>query len=234
MIHRDQIPYILFFIVCIAVSILLYTVDAAKVDYTTKVEGTGAISTNTGEMWYADSNGQYNGGSSGEHLMSGVGDFTYSRSDSYDATVNNRYTQDEKSTFKNGVIFDSELYMEDSSANVSAQSAYARYGGYLSETDITTAKFVNDANMSMGQQAAWNGVGLYTTDVGYEVALGTGDNETKINYVAESRKRQSVYTNETGGAIARVEFDYTDFADAYMANSSSETTSNSNTLGETQ
>lgn len=213
------------FIILIA-AILITPSLAAIAEFSLAAEGIGSLSINNGENWNAGTVGagflhsgdQYNGGSSGDHLISGHGQFQYQDTSTLDATINNRYTQSGSSEFHNGVLFENTLGMEDASANVTDQHVNARYGGYLTETRIDNAKFVNNANLSVGQQAEWNGVGHYYGEVNYGVTLGTGGNNSQIDYINEGTKRFDVVTNESGGGRARPQFRYVDFSDSYFAN----------------
>ncbi|MDD1729835.1 MAG: hypothetical protein LUQ50_12285 [Methanospirillum sp.] len=213
-------------LVIIITTILICPSLAAIAEFSLSAEGIGSLSIYNGENWNAGTVGagfmhngdQYNGGSSGDHLISGHGNFQYQDTSTLDATINNRYTQSGNSEFHNGVLFENTLDMDDASANVTDQHVSAKYGGYLTEAQIDNAKFVNNANLSVGQQAEWNGVGHYYGEVRYGVTLGTGGNESQIDYVNDGSKQFDIVTNESGGGRARPQFRYIDFSDSYFAN----------------
>jgi len=218
-----------FWVVLFALFVFIAPAYAAQAKYSLTVEGDGSLIINNGESWSAGYLGtgamptgkQYNGGSSGDHLVSGPGSFQYQDSSDTDARVNDRYTQSGYSQFHNGVLFDNTLYMQDSSANVSDQYASTRFGGYLTESEIQTAKFVNNANMSSGQEVQWAGPGIYEGEITYGVELDSGGNTT-VGYENGGRKFFSFVTNQTGWGHARPEYSHTDFSDTFIFSASDE------------
>jgi hypothetical protein len=210
----------------VALFLIFHIVSAAQASFSVSAEGSGTLFVNNGERWNAGMVGngfmhngeQYNGGTSSDRLVSGNGNFHYDDSSTLDARINNRYSQNGFSEFHNGVNFETHSSLADASANVTEQYADATYGGMLQEAYIKNAKFINNANMSAGQQAVWNGAGQYHSSVNHGVSLGTGGNSSTIDYVNDGHKKLDFYTNQSGGGNVRPEFSYTDFSDSYLAN----------------
>ncbi|HWQ64829.1 MAG TPA: hypothetical protein VN429_10470 [Methanospirillum sp.] len=215
-------------IICLLFTLylIIHIALAAQATFSVSAEGAGTFFVNNGEQWNAGMVGngfmhngeQYNGGTSADQIVSGNGNFHYEDSSTLDARINNRYSQSGFSEFHNGVNFGTHSSLADASANVTEQYADATYGGFLQEAYIKNSKFVNNANMSAGQQVAWNGAGQYHGSVNYGVSLGTGGNSSTIDYVNEGHKKIDMYTNQSGGGNVRPEFSYTDFSDSYLAN----------------
>lgn len=236
--------------ICVCAVYIFETADAAKIDIKMTGEGTGSVVRNMDTTWATGDNLQrvrshdyYNGGTSGSVALTAPGQFRYQTSDSVDATMNNRYTQTGYLEFQNGGVFSESLSMEDNTPNatpvectagnlgqdqVQSQGGYpnhqmvsTEYTGLLQAAQIDTAKFVNDANLSFGQEARWDGAGLYTGDTSYSIEAGGDKNSTVMNYRTSGHDHMFTSTNQTGGAIMRPEISYTDFSDVFVTNSSS-------------
>jgi hypothetical protein len=210
MFEMNRIFLVMILVTVLVISPVLSETPGASVSFSMNADGLGSLWYNAQEAWNADSGSQYNDGFSSDRFITGTGTFSYSHKDALNASINNRYTQKDELSVSNGILFENFLSLDDSSMNGTKQHVDVAYSGYLPEVEIKTAKFVNNADLSMGQQAAWNKAGMYTGQVRHKVA-GTGS----VNYINEANRRFAIVTNESGGAIARPEFDYYDFSDQY-------------------
>jgi len=194
-------------------------------------QGSGSVIRNVDITWETGADGQYLGGASGHVLLTGPGDFQYQTKDTIDATKNNRYNQTGYVQADRGVVFSDTVSMVSTQPN---QEASVEYSGIMQSAEISTAKYVSDANLSMGQQAAWDGAGLYSGETGYSVDLVNEDDDTITTYRTASRDHFFISTNLSGGAIVRPEFNFIDFSDAFIFNTTSanETAVNNTTVEE--
>lgn len=263
---RDRKYWILAILLAVSFVILMsHQANAAQATIKLSAQGTGSIVDNSDRTWASGddlqrvrSSDQYTGGTAGQILLTAPGPFQYQTTDTLDARVNNRYTSSEYTKFENGGVFSDSLFIDDNTPNATPiectagnlgsessqtgnpthQVAGAEYTGLLQAAEVSTSKFVSDANLSIGQQAAWDGAGLYTGDTMYSVEVGGDANTTEMNYRATAHDHFFVSTNMTGGAIVRPEFNFIDFGDAFVTNSTStpvyENSSNltSNTTGD--
>lgn len=205
---------------------LVSFVSGASTINSFSAQGSGSIIRNLGHAWSAGSGDISLGGSSNSQLLTAPGDFQYQARDMIDATTNNRYNQTGYTSFSSGGVFGESLSMEETDMG---QSAVVSHDGILQSAEISTAKFISDANMSMGQQAAWQGAGMFTRDVAYSVDIAQSNDQDPyhvksdigINYQAISSEHSMISTNATGGAIVRPEFSFIDFGDAYVVNKTS-------------
>jgi hypothetical protein len=214
MFEVNRIILILILVAILGIFPVLGDIPGASASFSMNADGVGSIWYHAQEAWNADSGSQYNNGFSGDRFITGPGTFSYTHQDTLNASINNRYTQKDTLSVSNGILFESSLSLDDKSMNGTKQQVDVQYGGYLSEAEITTAKFMNNANLSMGQQAAWNGVGMYTGQVRQKVTNEQSGSEA-VNYINEAHRRFGVVTNASGGAIVRPEFDYYDFSERY-------------------
>ena len=195
--------------------LLIYSVSGAVVTNSFTAEGTGSVGRNLDLNWQSGMDSEFVGGSAGSLLLTAPGAFQYQTSDKVDATTNNRYNETGYVRFDNGGVGSESASMYDSYPN---QQASVTHDYILQTTEIDTAKFVSDANMSIGQQAAWDGAGLYTRDASYSVEITRESNDSTMHYRTDSSDHGIISTNMTGGARVRPQFSYIDFSDAFIFN----------------
>jgi hypothetical protein len=164
-------------------------------------------------------------------IMTSPGDFQYQTKDTLDATKNNRYNQTGYYRFDDGgFVYD----MASSETSDPYQSVFAGYGGYVGSAEVSSAKFVNDADMLIGQQAQWDGAGIYVGDAEHTVSSEVTENTVKKTYRTTGRDHFVIDTNASGGAIVRPEFSFMDFGDAFIfTNSSSNLSANNTSVNQT-
>lgn len=206
--------------------LIITPVFAASTINTFSAQGSGSIMRNLETSWSAsaslpgvldwmntDTTGQSIEGTSGSNLLTSGGDFRYQTRDVIDATENNRYNSSGYYLFADGGIFSEMLSMTD---NDVGQGATISHDGILQSAEIQTAKLVSDANISMGQQAEWEGAGLFSRDINYWIDITRESDNTVFTYEGSSNEHSWISTNSTGGAIVRPEFSFIDFSDAYI------------------
>jgi len=216
----------------LAAFLMLFLISSASAAITTtdlSAQGSGMISRNIDTIWETGQNNQTLGGSAGHVLLTGPGDFKYQTKDTIDATRNNRYNQTGYVSSDGGLVFSDSVSMTSTQPG---QEASVEYTGIMQSADIETAQYVSDATLSAGQQAAWDGAGLYTGETGYSVDLVNEDDDSITTYRTASRDHFFISTNLTGGAIVRPEFNFIDFSDAFIFNSSANETAVNNTTVE--
>lgn len=196
---------------------------AATTSNTFTAEGVGAIIQSSDLSWQSGEDNNTIGGSSGSILLTAPGQFQYQTADNLDAVTNNFYNSTGYSRFDTGGVFEESASMATSDPY---QTVTGRHYGFLQTAELETAKFVENADLSIGQIAAWDGSGLYTRDIDYTV---TAENEAyghTYTYRTDARDHRTVTTNQTGGARVRPEFSFVDFSDAFIFNVSSNATVN--------
>lgn len=161
---------------------------------------------------------QYNGGQSGTHLMMGPGNFTYDGTHTLDATVNDKYTGDKSWATDGGVLWDDSLGVADSSVNVTDQYVNTRYGGFAQSAEVSDSKFINNANMSHAEKIQTAGAALFSKDVSYGVTLGTGGENSTIDYINNGKIHEVFKSGVNGTLQAKLQFDWNDFSDSWAAN----------------
>lgn len=192
---------------------------AATVSDSFTAEGNGVIIQNTESTWQSGYDNKIMSGSSGSILLTAPGPFQYQTKDNQDATINNFYNSSGYVRFDNGGVFEESAGIATSDPD---QKANVRHYGFLQTAEIDSAKFVEDADLSIGQQAAWDGAGLYTRDRSYEVQAQLETEGSTYTYRTESRDYRVISTNSTGGARVRPEFSYTDFSDVFIFNTTTD------------
>jgi hypothetical protein len=234
----------------------------ANVKFSLSAEGIGTISTNSDKIWESGSNigrvkstDQYTGGSAGHITLTAPGDFQYQTVETIDASVNNRYTGTEYQKFQNGGVTSTSISMDDNTPNqspiactaseiVAGNDAVAggtplnqwvdgQYTGIFQDVEMDNSKFVNDANVSISSETRYDGYALYTGHVASQAEVGGDKNKTTENYKSYTRDSFTFTSNATGGGIVRPEFSFTDFSDAFVANSSSNLTHNETEVNQT-
>jgi hypothetical protein len=190
------------------------SVNASIVDNKFSSEGVGSVMRNIDVDWQSEVGTGYVGGTSGSILLTAPGFFQYQTRDKMDATINNRYNQTGSTNISNGGVGSDSVSMISNSPE---QYASVDHSWILKAAQIESAKFVSDANLSMGQEARWDGSGMYTRDVNYAVHDSGMKGSSVASYLLESSDHSIVSTNQTGGSITRPEFSYTDFSDSFIA-----------------
>jgi hypothetical protein len=213
-------------ILLIATFFLTSIVSASIVDNTFTSEGIGSVMRNVDIDWQSEVGAGYVDGSSGSILLTAPSDFQYQTRDKIDATINNRYNQTGFTKFRNGGVGSDSVSMNTNSPE---QYASVDHSWILQSAEIDNAKFVSDANLSMGQEARWDGNGMYTRDVNYGVHISRKKGNEAASYLLESSDHSVVSTNETGGSITRPEFSFTDFTDSFITRDIDNETANQTT-----
>lgn len=193
---------------------------AAITENTVTIQGSASVMRHVVTEWGSEVNGEYNEGGSKSRMLTAPGDIRYQTTDVLDGTVNNRYTQTGYVEVNDGMIFEDTVSMGDSTPG---QSVAISHSGILESAVIDTAKFVNDANVSMGQRADISGTGMYFRDVDTAVALFENTDEVygyiadQYSYTTTTSDRLAVFTNETDSIIVRPEFRFDDFVDNHIS-----------------
>jgi hypothetical protein len=237
------------FVALIIIAFIIPSSFAAVATMKVTAQGTGSIVMNSDRTWESgddlqrvNSGDQYNGGTSGNILLTAPGDFRYQTSDKLDATVNNRYNRTDYYKFDNGGIFSNSLSMTDNTPNLTPvectagnlgsvssqagtpdhQTASAEFTGLLQSAEVDSASFVNDANLSIGQHATFGGAGMYIGDSGFDTEVGGSNASRTMNYRNSGKDHLFASTNTTGYIDIKPEFSYTDFSDAFVTNQTGE------------
>jgi hypothetical protein len=208
--HEGKMKIWCVFILLLA---LVSFVSAASTLNTFSAQGSGSIMRNLDTTWESAKDGVSIGGTSGSVILTGSGDFRYQTKDITDATENNHYNSTGYSQFTDGGVFTESVSMTDQDVG---QTASVSQAGILGSAEIQTARFVSDANLSMGQQASWDGSGFYSRDLQYGIDISRTVDKNEYRYQGSSTEHSWISTNQTGGAIVRPEFSFTDFSDAYL------------------
>jgi hypothetical protein len=202
-------------IVTLCLFLFVFSASAAVVTNTFSAQGTGSVVRNIDTNFEYGVGDDFVSGSSGSVLLTAPGAFQYQTKDTTDASINNRYNESGYSQFDNGGVGSDSVSMESSSP---AQYASVDHSWILQTAEIQTAKFVSDSNLSMGQQASWDGAGLYTRDAEYGVGIISTKDGKSIHYRSDQTDHSMISTNSTGGAIVRPEFSFTGFEDSFAVN----------------
>lgn len=205
----------------IVLIIIISSVSAATVSNSFSAQGSGSLMRNTDTVWESGTDSETIAGSSGNVLLTAPGEFQYQTRERTDATVNNGYNMTGYVRFDRGGVGSDSLSMQDTGTG---QKAAVEHAYILQAPEISTAKYVSDANLSMGQQAAWDGAGLYTRDLSYQVDLKRETEDGTLYYRTSSSDHAVIFTNLSEGAIVRPEFDFVSFSDAFIFNASINTT----------
>lgn len=192
---------------------------AASTSNTFTAEGRGAIIQNSFSSWQSGEDNNTIGGSSGAALLTAPGEFQYQTADNIDATTNNFYNSTGYTRFDAGGVFEESASIATSDPY---QTVTGKHSGFLQTAEIETAKFIENADLSIGQIAAWDGPGTYIRDIDYSVTAETETDGHTYTYRTDSRDHRAIITNSSGGARARPEFTFTDFSDAFIFNMSTD------------
>ena len=205
--------------------------SAAVVTNSFSAQGVGSVARNIDTEFEYGVGSDFVGGTSQSVLLTAPGQFQYQTKDTTDASINNRYNQTGYVRFDNGGVGSDSVSMVASSPS---QNADVDHSWILQTAELQTAKFVSDTNLSMGQQASWDGAGLYTRDMSYGVEIvGTKDGKG-THYRSGQTDHGVISTNMTGGAIVRPEFSFTGFEDSFAVNTTADVNQTNQTTNETQ
>ncbi len=208
---------------------LISSVSAAVATTDLSAQGSGMMTRNIDTTWETGQNNQTLGGSAGHVILTGPGDFKYQTKDTIDATRNNRYNQTGYVSSDGGLVFSDSVSMTSTQPG---QEASVEYTGIMQSADIETAQYVSDATLSAGQQAAWDGAGMYSGETSYTVDISNEQDKVTTTYRTKTHDSFRFSTNVSGGAIVRPEFNFIDFSDAFIFNSSANETAVNNTTVE--
>jgi len=179
------------------------------------VQTLGAVHRTLDISWASGIDNESLSGNSGSVLLTAPGDVKYQTKDTVDARTGNFYNQTGYAEFTNGGVFMESVNMENTDPY---QSVVGTHSGFLQTAQIDTAKFVDNADVSIGQQAAWDGAGLYQRDIAYTVVQERETMGHTYKFTTSSHDHGFVGTNTSGGAIVRPEFEFIDFSDSFIAN----------------
>lgn len=211
--------------VCIVVLFLVVSVSGSQVISSVSAQGSGSVIRHvdiTSEM--ADGK-DIVVGSSGSKLLTAPGSYQYQTRDTTDATVTSRYNSTGYLSSDSGVIIQETGAIDESNPS---QHAKVDHTAILQSAEIETAKLIEGSNLEIGQQAAWDGAGLYSRTVDYSAAVKRDyPDGTTVSYRTLGRDRLHISTNSTGGAIVKPEFSFSDFSNSFVFN----TTNSQNITG---
>lgn len=194
---------------------LVSPVFAATITNSFSAYGVGAVIANQDSNFGVNINNDSMTGNSGSVLMTAPGEFQYQTRDTIDATLGNNYNATGYSRFNNGGVFSESLNLESSTPY---QSVTDEHYGVLQSAEIDTAKYVSNGDLSMGQEAAWDGAGIYVRDIDFAVHQVRETMGNKYTFRTIGTDHRVVATNMTGGARVRPEFSFIDFSDSFITN----------------
>lgn len=194
---------------------LVSPVFAATITNSFSAYGVGAVISNQDSNFGVNINNDSLSGNSGSVLMTAPGEFQYQTRDTVDATLGNNYNATGYSRFNNGGVFSESLNMESTTPY---QSVTDEHYGILQTAEIDTAKYVSNGDLSMGQQASWDGAGIYVRDLDWSVHQVRETMGNTYTFRAAETDHRLVATNTTGGARVRPEFSFIDFSDSFITN----------------
>jgi hypothetical protein len=194
---------------------LVSPVFAATITNSFSAYGVGALTVNSDQHFGAGINNDSLSGNSGSVLVTAPGEFRYQTFDTLDATFGNNYNSTGYSRFNNGGVFSESVNMETSTPY---QSVTDEHYGVLQSAEIDTAKYVSNGDLSMGQEAAWDGAGVYVRDIDWSVYQVRKTMGNTYTYRTDGTDHRIVATNSTGGAKVRPEFSFIDFSDSFITN----------------
>lgn len=203
------------FLAALFLLILVSTAYAATVTNSMSLEGNCAVNRNLDVNWQSGVSNDSIGGNSGSSILTAPGPLQYQTKDTVDATYNNFYNQTGYTRFDNGGLYTESVNMETTDPY---QSVTIEHSGILQSTQIDTAKFVENADVDMGQQIEWDGAGFVTRDVKYTVDQVRDSMDNTYYYRTGSTDHTFVSTNSTGGARFRPEFSFSDFSNSFITN----------------
>jgi hypothetical protein len=221
--------------------LLITAVSAAGIQNSFTAEGNGAISRSVMNSWDSGSSDIGVGGNSASQILTSNGQFQYQTRDTTDARVNNRYNETGYMRVEGTSILSESLAMHETDLG---QSADVTHSGIVNNAEFDTAKFVSDANLSIGQKGGWQGSGMYSRDLNYgvDIVQNSGSlGDSGIDYGAHGGERSTIITNSSGYVQnIRPEFSFSDFSDGFFINKTTisefviNTTEPSNLTNETQ
>lgn len=199
-------------------------VSGAQIVSSVSAQGSGSVIRHidaTAEMSYG---GDVVVGSSGSKLLTAPGSFQYQTRDTTDATVTSRYNSTGYLSSDSGVIIQETGAIDESNPS---QHAKVDHTAIIQSAEIETAKLIEGSNLEIGQQAAWDGAGIYsrTADYGVSVSQEYPGGRT-VSYRTYGRDRMHISTNSTGGAIVKPEFSFSDFSNSFVFNTTSQSATN--------
>lgn len=200
------------------------SVSGAQIVSSVSAQGSGSVIRHidaTAEMSFG---GEVVVGSSGSKLLTSPGSFQYQTRDTTDATVTSRYNATAYVDAETGLVYQETAAVDESNPG---QHATVDHTAILQTAEVETAKLVEGSNVEIGQQAAWDGAGLYSRTVDYSAAVQRDyPDGTTVSYRTLGRDRLHVSTNSTAGAIVRPEFSFESFSDAFIFNTTGQSATN--------
>lgn len=205
---------------------LVSPVFAATITNSFSAQGIGIVIANQDLNFESGINNDSLSGNSGSVILTAPGQFQYQTKDTVDATLGNNYNATGYSRFNNGGIFSESLNMESTTPY---QSVTDEHYGILQSAEIDTAKYVSNGDLSMGQQAAWDGTGTYIRDIDFTVYQVRETMGNTYTFRTAGTDHRIIGTNTTGGAIVRPEFSFIDFSDSFITNDTALAVNQTNT-----
>lgn len=200
------------------------SVSGAQIVSSVSAQGSGSVIRHidaTAEMAFG---GDVVVASSGSKLLTAPGSFQYQTRDTTDATVTSRYNATSYIQSDGGLVLSETAGIDES---YPSQHATVDHTAILQTAEVETAKLVEGSTVEIGQQAAWDGAGLYSRTVDYSAAVKRAyPDGTTVSYRTLGRDRLHISTNSTSGAIVRPEFSFRDFSDSFVFNTTGQSATN--------
>ena len=200
------------------------SVSGAQIVSSVSAQGSGSVIRHidaTAEMSFG---GDVVVGSSGSKLLTAPGSFQYQTRDTTDATVTSRYNATAYIQSDGGIVLSETAGIDES---YPSQHATVDHTAILQTAEVETAKLVEGSTVEIGQQAAWDGAGLYSRTADYSAAVKREyPDGTTVSYRTLGRDRLHISTNSTTGAIVRPEFSFRDFSDSFVFNTTIQSATN--------
>jgi hypothetical protein len=215
-IHRMAFPYWTILSIILIISIA----SGAGMQNSLSLQGDCSISRTMFNTWDSGSNGVELGGNSGSRILTSPGQIQYQTRDAIDARTNNRYNETGYLLAEGTSVFSESLSMHETDLG---QSVDVAHSGIVERAEFDTAKFANDADISIGQKGGWYGTGMYFRDIDYGVNIDQSTNDllgsSGIDYGANGGEHLAVFTNSSQYVkVIRPEFSFSDFGDSFAVN----------------
>ncbi len=198
----------------------------------------------------------YTGGASGHQILTAPGPVKYQQINTLDASESNYYTSSGFIDAKNGVVTRDSIAIDESAPNQTDLSCTASNVGVAGKgviegnvankqyavgertaigqsMNISTDKYVNDADIAISGDANWTGSGSYKIKFDAGSLTGATKNSTVPSYTDDAHDSYNIITgaNNTG---MRVIYQNArgDFSKAFVAETANQTNSNTSTQEE--
>lgn len=218
-------------ITLILILFMVSSVSGAQIVSSVSAQGSGSVIRHIDATAEMALGGDVVVGSSGSKLLTAPGSFQYQTRDTTDATVTSRYNATGYINAETGLVYQETAAVDESDPG---QHATVDHTAILQAAEVETAKLIEGSTVEIGQQAAWDGAGLYSRTVDYSAAVKREyPDGTTVSYRTLGRDRLKVSTNSTSGAIVRPEFSFRDFSDSFVFNTTSQSATNETVTSKT-